>query len=157
MNAVYPFQKSPRCSATSKRTRRPCMAPAVTGWTVCRFHGARGGGPKGKANGAYSMGSTRKRLRRSAASSRTYFGNRAQYYEPPLCQLSPASRAHFGGVAEHGFTGWPCVGLFLRFRPPVLVGFAILNGRPSPRSSASVASHAERTPGFSEIAREISF
>jgi hypothetical protein len=48
MNAVYPFQKSPRCSATSKRTRRPCMAPAVTGWTVCRFHGARGGGPKGK-------------------------------------------------------------------------------------------------------------
>jgi hypothetical protein len=43
---VYPFQKSPRCSATSKRTRRPCMAPAVTGWTVCRFHGARGGGTK---------------------------------------------------------------------------------------------------------------
>src|SRR5580704_14231946 len=53
MNAVYPFQKSPRCSASSKRTRRPCMAPAVTGWTVCRFHGARGGAPKGKANGAF--------------------------------------------------------------------------------------------------------
>jgi hypothetical protein len=53
MNAVYPFQQSPRRSATSKRTRRPCMAPAVTGWTVCRFHGARGGAPKGKANGAY--------------------------------------------------------------------------------------------------------
>ena len=31
MNAVYPFQKSQRCSATSKRIRRPCMAPAVTG------------------------------------------------------------------------------------------------------------------------------
>ena len=42
--------------------------------------------------------------------------------EPPLCQLSPASRAHFGRVAEHGFTGWPCNGLVLRFRPPVLVG-----------------------------------
>jgi hypothetical protein len=52
--------------------------------------------------------------------------------EPPLCQLSPASRAHFGGVAEHGFTGWPSVGLVRRFRPPVLVGFAILNGRAVP-------------------------
>jgi len=56
MNAVYPFQKSPRCSATSKRTRRPCMAPAVTDWTVCRFHGARGGGPKGERNGMYRHG-----------------------------------------------------------------------------------------------------
>jgi hypothetical protein len=77
--------------------------------------------------------------------------------EPPLCQLSAASRAHFGGVAEHGFTGWACVDHVLRFHPPVLVGFAILNGRPSPRSSASVASHAEQPPGFSEIAREIGF
>jgi hypothetical protein len=42
MTAVYPYQKSPRCSATSKRTRKPCMAPAVNGWTVCRFHGAPG-------------------------------------------------------------------------------------------------------------------
>jgi hypothetical protein len=56
MNADYPFQKSPRCSATSKRTKQRCMAPAVTGWTVCRFHGARGGAPKGKANGSYKHG-----------------------------------------------------------------------------------------------------
>ena len=56
MNAVYPFQKSPRCSATSKRTEQPCMAPAVNGWTVCRFHGARGGAPKGKRNGNYRHG-----------------------------------------------------------------------------------------------------
>jgi len=56
MNAVYPFQKSPRCSATSKRTRERCKAPAVNGWTVCRFHGARGGAPKGKANGSYKNG-----------------------------------------------------------------------------------------------------
>jgi hypothetical protein len=56
MNAVYPFQRSPRCSATSKRTRKSCMAPAVRGWTVCRFHGARGGGPKGKNNGMYRHG-----------------------------------------------------------------------------------------------------
>jgi IstB-like ATP binding protein len=29
------------------------MALAVTGWTVCRFHGARGGGTKGERNGKY--------------------------------------------------------------------------------------------------------
>ena len=56
MNAVYPFQRSPRCTATSKRTRQPCQAPAVSGWTVCRFHGAHGGAPKGEANGAYRHG-----------------------------------------------------------------------------------------------------
>lgn len=56
MNAVYPFQKSPRCTATSKRTREHCMAPAVKGWTVCRFHGARGGAPAGKRNGMYRHG-----------------------------------------------------------------------------------------------------
>jgi hypothetical protein len=56
MNVVYPFQQSPRCSATSKRTRKPCMAPAVNGWTVCRFHGAGGGGPKGERNGMYRYG-----------------------------------------------------------------------------------------------------
>ena len=56
MNRTYSFQKAPRCSATSKRTRERCKAPAVRGWTVCRFHGARGGAPKGKANGAYRHG-----------------------------------------------------------------------------------------------------
>jgi hypothetical protein len=56
MNREYSFQKAPRCSATSKRTRERCKAPAVRGWTVCRFHGARGGAPKGKANGAYRHG-----------------------------------------------------------------------------------------------------
>jgi hypothetical protein len=52
----YAFQNAPRCTATSKRTRQRCKAPAVRGWTVCRFHGARGGGPKGKANGAWKHG-----------------------------------------------------------------------------------------------------
>lgn len=32
-----------RCTAKSKRTKRQCRGPAVCGWTVCRFHGARGG------------------------------------------------------------------------------------------------------------------
>ena len=56
MNAEYPFQKSPRCTATSKRTGQQCKAPAVRGWKVCRFHGARGGAPKGARNGAYRHG-----------------------------------------------------------------------------------------------------
>jgi FtsX-like permease family len=32
---------APRCTATSKRTGKPCRAPAVRGWHVCRMHGAR--------------------------------------------------------------------------------------------------------------------
>jgi hypothetical protein len=55
MKREYSFQKAPRCAATSKRTRERCKAP-VRGWTVCRFHGARGGAPKGEANGAYKHG-----------------------------------------------------------------------------------------------------
>jgi hypothetical protein len=56
MKSILPMHLSPRCSATSKRTRQPCQAPAVTGWTVCRFHGAGGGGPRGASNGAYRHG-----------------------------------------------------------------------------------------------------
>ena len=40
----------------SKRSRQRCRAPAVSGWKVCRFHGARGGPPKGKAYGAWRHG-----------------------------------------------------------------------------------------------------
>jgi hypothetical protein len=54
--AEYAFQNAPRCTATSKRTRQRCKAPAVRGYNVCRFHGARGGAPKGKANGAWKHG-----------------------------------------------------------------------------------------------------
>lgn len=56
MNRNYAFQKAPRCSATSKRRKAPCEAPAVRGWKVCRFHGARGGAPKGTRNGMYRHG-----------------------------------------------------------------------------------------------------
>lgn len=56
MKSKLPMHLSPRCSAHSKRTGQCCRAPAVTGWTVCRFHGAGGGGPKGKRNGAYKFG-----------------------------------------------------------------------------------------------------
>ena len=56
MNRRFAMHESPRCTATSKRTRERCRAPAVTGRCVCRFHGARGGGPKGKRNGRYKHG-----------------------------------------------------------------------------------------------------
>jgi hypothetical protein len=56
MKREYAFQKAPRCSATSKRTKERCRAAAVRGWRVCRFHGARGEAPKGEANGSYKHG-----------------------------------------------------------------------------------------------------
>lgn len=56
MKAILAMHQSPRCTATSKRTRLACQAPAVTGWTVCRFHDAGGGGPRGERNGAYRHG-----------------------------------------------------------------------------------------------------
>lgn len=52
----YAFDAATRCTATSKRTGLPCGAPAMRGWRVCRFHGARGGAPTGTANGAYRHG-----------------------------------------------------------------------------------------------------
>ena len=56
MKSTMAMHLSPRCTATSKRTHQRCKGPAVTGWTVCRFHGARGGGPKGERNGNYRHG-----------------------------------------------------------------------------------------------------
>jgi uncharacterized protein YjcR len=38
------------CRAKSKRSGKPCKAPAVKGWTVCRMQGAGGGAPKGNRN-----------------------------------------------------------------------------------------------------------
>ena len=45
-----PMHKAKRCQARSKRTGKPCRAPAVRGYAVCRMHGARGGAPKGNDN-----------------------------------------------------------------------------------------------------------
>jgi hypothetical protein len=64
MNREYSFQKAPRCSAMSKRTKQPCKAPAVRGWTVCRFHGARGGRPQ--TSGLYTKEARAERRAMSA-------------------------------------------------------------------------------------------
>lgn len=50
------MQAARRCHATAKSTGQPCKAPAVTGWTVCRVHGAGGGAPVGVDNGAWRHG-----------------------------------------------------------------------------------------------------
>ena len=47
---------APRCTAHSKRTGQPCRAPAVTGWHVCRFHGAGGGHKAGSAHPSWRHG-----------------------------------------------------------------------------------------------------
>jgi hypothetical protein len=56
MKREFSFQKAPRCTARSKRTGEQCKSPAVRGYTVCRFHGAGGGGPKGERNGRFRHG-----------------------------------------------------------------------------------------------------
>jgi hypothetical protein len=56
IDPVILMNLAPRCKATSKRSGMSCRAPAVRGWRVCRFHGARGGAPKGAGNGRYVHG-----------------------------------------------------------------------------------------------------
>lgn len=51
-----PMNRAPLWTARSKRTGVGCKAPAVRGHRVCRFHGARGGAPKGAAHGLYRHG-----------------------------------------------------------------------------------------------------
>ena len=50
------LQDAPRCKAKAKRAGQRCRCPAVTGWNVCRVHGARGGAPEGPGNGNWKHG-----------------------------------------------------------------------------------------------------
>jgi hypothetical protein len=36
-NLMHKAHAAPRCTATSKRSGKPCCAPAVKGWKVCRL------------------------------------------------------------------------------------------------------------------------
>jgi hypothetical protein len=56
MSNIQKAHASPRCTAQSKRTGARCKGPAVRGWTVCRFHGARSGHPPGKDHPSYRHG-----------------------------------------------------------------------------------------------------
>ena len=56
---IDPMQSAhaaPGCGAKSKRTGKPCPAPAGRGCRVCRMHGAGGGGRLGRENGNYRHG-----------------------------------------------------------------------------------------------------
>src|SRR5215207_1047530 len=65
-----------RCKARSKRTGKRCRSPAVRGWAVCRMHGARGGAPKGEANGNYKTGEHTAELREARGLSAPSFVGR---------------------------------------------------------------------------------
>ncbi len=56
INPMQSAHDAPRCGAKSKRTGLPCRSPAVSGYAVCRMHGARGGAPEGKRNGNFRHG-----------------------------------------------------------------------------------------------------
>lgn len=62
-----PLQQAKRCKAHSKRTGEPCGAPAVSGWAVCRMHGAGGGAPAGARNGNYRHGGRTKNAMAASA------------------------------------------------------------------------------------------
>ena len=51
-----PVGAAPRCTAHSKRRGEPCRAPVVTGWTVCRLHGAGGGHAAGSSHPRWKHG-----------------------------------------------------------------------------------------------------
>ena len=62
-NKINLMNQAPRCNARAKRTGCRCKSPAVTGFRVCRMHGAHGGAPEGNRNGNYRHGgSTKKAL-----------------------------------------------------------------------------------------------
>ena len=46
--------------AKNRPVVRGCPCQALNGWTVCRFHGARGGASEGKRNGNYRHGARTK-------------------------------------------------------------------------------------------------
>jgi hypothetical protein len=59
VNPIDPVQRlrdAPRCTAKAKRTGERCKCPAVTGWKVCRVHGANGGAPCGSKHPNYRHG-----------------------------------------------------------------------------------------------------
>lgn len=61
-NPMEKAHAAPRCTAKAKRTGARCNAPAVTGWAVCRMHGAGGGAPCGKAHGNWRHGGRSREL-----------------------------------------------------------------------------------------------
>lgn len=55
-NPMSRAHEAPRCRAHSRRTGEPCHAPAVSGWRVCRHHGAGGGHKAGPTHPSWRHG-----------------------------------------------------------------------------------------------------
>jgi hypothetical protein len=55
-NPMSKAHAAPRCTARSKRMGVRCKGPAVTGWRVCRLHGAGGGHCLGRAHPSWKHG-----------------------------------------------------------------------------------------------------
>lgn len=55
-NPMNKAHAAPRCTATAKGTGKRCRCPAVTGWRVCRVHGAGGGHPSGRDHPSWRHG-----------------------------------------------------------------------------------------------------
>ncbi len=105
MKSKLAMHLSPRCTAMSKRTRERCRAPAVKGWTVCRFHGAGGGGPKGKRNGMYRHGlATREAVAERRAIDALLRASRATLATVPIESAGdePEARRCGGRRAQRG-------------------------------------------------------
>ena len=56
MDPTQRLRDAPRCTAKAKRTGERCKCPAVTGWKVCRVHGAGGGAPCGSKHPNFRHG-----------------------------------------------------------------------------------------------------
>jgi hypothetical protein len=56
MDPAQRLRDAPRCTAKAKRTGERCKCPAVTGWRVCRVHGARGGHKAGPSHPQWRHG-----------------------------------------------------------------------------------------------------
>jgi hypothetical protein len=94
MKGTRAVHRSPRCTATSKRTKQRCQAPAVTGWTVCRFHSARGGDPKGALNGGHTgTNCTRQKRWRGGGRSVNCCGGRGGWRRCQMVHCQNKSRA----------------------------------------------------------------
>ena len=56
MDPAQRLRDAPRCTAKAKRTGERCKCPAVTGWRVCRVHGAGGGHKAGPSHRQWRRG-----------------------------------------------------------------------------------------------------
>ena len=50
------LRRCPRCHAHARTTGKQCRQPAMRGKRVCKFHGGKGGGQRGRANGSFRHG-----------------------------------------------------------------------------------------------------